>query len=280
MPSPALSSPSAVGLTILVTGATSGIGLETARALARAGAHVVVAVRDGVRGAAVVQELQAVGGRAELLVMDLASFTSVRHAARQLLERHAALDVLVNNAGVVTRHRQVTGDGHERIWQTNFLAHVLLTRLLADALRRARAPRVVNVSSGAHRSGQIAWDDLELSRGFRPLRAYAQSKLAQVLYTRELARRERGLAVTALHPGGIWTGIWRAAPWPVRMLLRLMLAPASKGAAPVVRLAVAADVAGVSGKYFNRWKEETPAPVAQDDAAAARLWDIAERATA
>ena len=241
---------------------------------------MIVAVRDAARGAAVVQELAAAGGQAELLVADLASYTSVRQAATKLLERHPALDVLVNNAGTVTRHRQVTGDGHERMWQTNFLGHVLLTRLLLGALRRGAAPRIVNVSSEAHRSGRIPWDNPELSEGFRPLRMYAQSKLAQVLYTRELARREPTIAVTALHPGAIWTGIWKPAPAPVRWLLRLALAPADTGAAPVVRLAVATDVAGTSGVYFNRWKEAAPAPQAQDDAAAARLWDLAERATA
>ncbi|HET9707136.1 MAG TPA: SDR family NAD(P)-dependent oxidoreductase [Gemmatimonadales bacterium] len=272
--------PSAAGRTILVTGATSGIGLETARALARTGGRVIVAVRDAVRGAAVVQQLVAAGGEAELLVADLASYTSVRQAAAKLLERHRALDVLVNNAGIVTRHRQVTGDGHERMWQTNFLGHVLLTRLLLGALRRGAAPRIVNVSSEAHRSGKIPWEDVELRRGFGPLRMYAQSKLAQVLYTRELARREPSIAVTALHPGAIWTGIWRPAPAPVRWLLRLVLGPADKGAAPVVRLAVATDVAGATGVYFNRWKEATPAPQGQDDAAAARLWDLAEHATA
>jgi NAD(P)-dependent dehydrogenase (short-subunit alcohol dehydrogenase family) len=272
--------PSAAGRTILVTGATSGIGLEAARALTRTGGRVIVAVRDPVRGAAVVRELAAAGGAPELLVIDLASFASVRQAAAQFLEQHRSLDVLVNNAGVVTRRREVTADGHERIWQTNFLGHVLLTRLLRGALARGTSPRVVNVSSMAHRSGQIAWDDPELTHGFRPLKAYAQSKLAQVLYTRELARREPGWVVTAVHPGGIWTGIWRAAPLPARLLLRLLLASAAKGAAPVVRLAVGPDAAAATGRYFNRWKEETPAPQGQDDAAAARLWDLAEHATA
>ncbi len=239
-----------------------------------------MAVRDAGRGAAVVQELAAAGGRApELLVIDLASFASVRLAAATFLEQHRSLDVLVNNAGVVTRGREVTSDGHERIWQTNFLGHVLLTRLLRDALSRAASPRVVNVSSVAHRSGQIAWDDPELTQGFRPLKAYAQSKLAQVLYTRELARREPRWVVTAIHPGGIWTGIWRAAPLPARLLLRVLLASAEKGAAPVVRLAVAPEAAAATGKYFNRWKEETPARQGQDDAAAARLWTLAEQAT-
>jgi len=272
--------PTAAGRTILVTGATSGIGLEAARSLARAGGRVVVAVRDPARGAAVVRELAGAGATCELLVIDLASFASVRQAAATFLEHHVSLDVLVNNAGVVTRRREVTGDGHERIWQTNFLGHVLLTRLLHGALTRASGPRVVNVSSMAHRSGQIAWDDPELARGFRPLRAYAQSKLAQVLYTRELARREPGWVVTAVHPGGIWTGIWRAAPLPARLVLRMLLASAATGAAPVVRLAVAPDAAEATGRYFNRWKEEAPAPQGQDDAAAARLWQLAERATA
>ncbi len=272
--------PSAAGRTILVTGATSGIGLETARALAQTGGRVVVAVRDPVRGGAVVRELTAAGGVAELLVIDLASFASVRQAAAQFLEQHRSLDVLVNNAGVVTRRREVTVDGHDRMWQTNFLGHVLLTRLLRDALGRAAGPRVVSVSSMAHRSGQIAWDDPDLTQRFRPLRAYAQSKLAQVLFTRELARREGGWVVTAIHPGGIWTGIWRAAPLPVRLVLRLMLASPAKGAAPVVRLAVGPDAAAATGRYFNRWKEEAPAPQGQDDAAAARLWDLAEHATA
>ena len=263
----------------MVTGASSGIGLETVRALARAGARVLVAVRDRVRGAAVVDELVAAGGQAELVVMDLASFASVRQAAATVLATYPSLDVLVNNAGLVTRHREVTVDGHERMWQSNFLGHVLVTRLLLDALRRAPAPRIVNVSSAAHYSGRI-WDDPELGDNFRPLRAYAQSKLAQVLFTRELARREPGIAVIAVHPGAIWTGIWRAAPAPGRWLLRRLLAPASKGAEPVVRLAVAPDVAGVTGKFFDRWKERAPAPRALDDAAAARLWELALRAVA
>jgi len=267
----------------MVTGATGGIGLETARALARLGARVVVAVRDAVRGADVVRELAADGGKggAELLVIDLASFASVRKAAADYLARHDSLDVLVNNAGVVTGLRQVTVDGHERIWQTNFLGHFLLTRLLLDALRRG-APsrsRVVNVSSAAHHRASIAWDDPDLARGWRPLTAYAQTKLAQVLFTRELARREPGIDAVAVHPGAIWTGIWRAAPLPVQWLLRLILAPAVKGAAPVVRLAVDPGLAGASGRYFNRWKEATPGPAALADTDARALWDLAERAT-
>jgi NAD(P)-dependent dehydrogenase (short-subunit alcohol dehydrogenase family) len=180
----------------------------------------------------------------------------------------------------VTRDRQVTADGQERIWQTNFLSHFLLTRLLLDALRRGTRARVVNVSSVAHRSAKMDWDDLELERSFRPFRAYARSKLAQVLFTRELAQREPGIVTTALHPGGIWTGIWRAAPVPVQWVLRVVLAPAAKGAAPVVRLAVAPELEGASGKYFDRWKEVEPGRGARLEEDAKQLWETAERATA
>ena len=167
------------------------------------------------------------------------------------------------------------------IWQTNFLSPFLLTRLLLPLLTAAPSPRVVNVSSAAHYSGRIVWDDLELARGgYRGLRAYCNSKLALVLFTRELARREPGLAVNAVHPGVIATGIWRALPAPARFVLDLVLPSAEKGARPVVRLASSADVEGVTGRFFDRMREREPAPAALSDADAARLWEVALRATA
>lgn len=265
------------GRTVLITGAGGGIGRATARALARIGATVVIGARDRARGQPVVDEIVGAGGRAEALAVDVSSLADVRRAARDLVTAHAALDVLVNNAGVVTRRRELTAEGHERIWATNFLGHFLLTLLLLPALRRAAWPRVVNVSSVAHASGRIRWDDVELARGFRPMTAYAQSKLAQVLFTRELARREPGIAVNALHPGGIDTGIYRILPRPILWYLRLRLGTPEQGAAPVVRLAVAPEMEGVSGRYFDRWKEIEPAPAARSDADARRLWDLAER---
>src|SRR5512138_270202 len=199
--------------TVLITGTTSGIGLETARALAAMGARIVAGARDAARGQAVVEEIVRAGGSAELLEIDLASFTSVREAARRLAEAHSSLDVLVNNAGIANRYREVTKDGHEATWQTNFLSHFLLTGLLIPTLKAAAGkPRVVNVSSEGHRSVRLDWDNLELESGYRGFRAYANSKLAQVLFTRELARREPEISVNALHPGAIATGIWRAMP--------------------------------------------------------------------
>ena len=262
------------GKTVLVTGATGGIGLETSRILGRKGARVVVGARDPVRGRAVVEEIVRAGGQAELLEIDMASFDSVRRAAAAWKGR--ALDVLVNNAGIVVRERKLTADGHERTWQTNFLSHFLLTRLLLPSLRAASSPRIVNVSSEGHRSGRMRWDDLELERGYRGFFAYANTKLAQVLFTGELARREPGIAVNALHPGAIATGIWRAAPAFARAILHLVLPPPAKGAEPVVRLASDPALAGVTGRYFNKMKEAAPSPAGSNAEDAGRLWKIAE----
>ncbi len=268
------------GKTILVTGATGGIGLETARALARMGARAVVGARDVSRGNAVVEEIARGGGSAELLEIDMASFASVRKAAERFAAAHPKLDVLVNNAGVAVRERRLTGDGHELTWQTNFLSHFLLTRLLLSTLRAAPKSRVVNVSSEAHRSVRLDWGDLELARGYRGFRAYSNSKLAQILFTRELARREPAIAVNALHPGAIATGIWRAAPSFARWILAHVLPPPEKGAQPVVRLAADPALDGVTGRYFDKLTEAAPGAAALNDADAARLWQIAEEATA
>ena len=268
------------GKTVLITGATSGIGREAARALARMGARVILGVRDSGRGRQVADQIGREGGEAEALAIDLASFSSTRDAAARLAASRRALDVLVNNAAIVTRRREVTADGHEVIWQTNFLGAFLLTRLLLPLLKAAPAPRIVNVSSQAHHSGRMVWDDLQLARGgFKPFRAYCNTKLALVLFTRELARREPAIAVNAVHPGVIATNIWRPAPAPIRFLLGLVLTLPVKGVRPLVRLASAPDVDGVTGRYFDRMSEKTPAPAAQGDADAARLWKVAEEAT-
>lgn len=266
------------GRTVLVTGATSGIGLETARALARMGALVLVGARDPARGQAVVDEIRK-AGQAEVSTIDTASFASIRAAAGRLLSGHPALDVLVNNAGMASRRRELSPDGHELTWATNFLGPFLLTRLLLPGLRKAPAARVVNVSSVGHKSGRLEWDNLELERGFATFRAYGNSKLALNLFTRELARREPWLAANAVHPGGIATNIWRSAPAAARWILERVLPSAEVGARPVVRLASDPDLSKVTGRYFDKLREAEPSAAAQDDAAAARLWDIAEDAT-
>jgi retinol dehydrogenase-12 len=267
------------GETVLVTGATSGIGLETARGLARNGANVVVGARDARRGQAVVDELEQDGGRAELLEIDMASFESIRKAAARFSAMHPSLDVLVNNAGTAVSGRRLSPDGHELTWATNFLGPFLLTGRLLPLLKKGGRPRVVNVGSEGHRAGRLDWENLELERGYTTFRAYANSKLALALFTRELARREPGIATVVMHPGGIATKIWGAAPRPISWILNLVLPSAAKGAAPVVRLASAPDLDKSTGRYFNRFREVAPSIAARNDADAARLWDLAQTQT-
>jgi NAD(P)-dependent dehydrogenase (short-subunit alcohol dehydrogenase family) len=264
------------GKVVLITGATSGIGLEAARAIAALGAHVVVGARSAARGTAVVDEIRANGGSAELLEIDLASLESVARAAAEFKRKHPRLDVLVNNAGIIAGKRKLSPDGHELTWATNFLGLAALTRALVPALEAADAPRVVNVSSAAHTSGRMAWNDLELERGYQGLRAYAQSKLAVNLWTRAFAKRYAKIDANAMHPGAIATNIWSTLPAFAQALIARVLPPASKGAIPVVRLATSDDVAGVSGHYFNKLQDAPHAPAARNDDDAERLWTYVE----
>jgi retinol dehydrogenase-12 len=263
--------------TVLVTGASGGIGREAARAIAQDGHHVIVAARNATQGQAVVAEIIAKGGAAEFLLIDLSSFASIYEAADRFLRAHSTLDVLVNNAACATARREVTPEGIERTWHTNFLGSFLLTERLLTSLKRAPSPRVINVSSEAHRTTEINWDDPSYTHGgFNGFKAYSQSKLAQILFTRELSRREPTIATNAVHPGTIATGIWRNAPQPFRSILMWMLPKPAKGAKPVVRLAIGADVEGVTGQYFKGMRPSTPSPAASNNADAARLWAMAE----
>jgi NAD(P)-dependent dehydrogenase (short-subunit alcohol dehydrogenase family) len=272
--------------TILITGATSGIGLEAGVALARSGARVVLAGRDPVRTAAAVNEVRkrASGAAVDSVLGDFASQASIREMAQDVLARYDRLDVLVNNAGAVNASRTVTQDGIEATFAVNHLGPFLLTNLLLALLKRSAPARIVNVSSDSHYRGTLDFDDLGYERGgYQILSAYSRSKLANVLFTRSLARRLNGSGVTAnvLHPGTVATNIWSRAPWYARPVLALykrfaMISPAA-GAETITYLAVSPQVDGTTGLYFENNKPKEPSKLAQDDALAQRLWDESAR---
>ncbi len=271
------------GKTVVVTGATSGIGLEACVQLARRGARVALVGRDPARTDAAVAQVVARGGAkdVERFLCDFASQTSIRAFAADALARLDRIHVLVNNAGAVHKSRRVSPDGIELTFAVNHLGYFLLTHLLRDRLVASAPARVVTVASVGHRYGTMDFDDLGFERaGYGIMRAYARSKLANVLFAAELARRFAGTGVTSnsVHPGSVATNIWAGAPLWAKPIIALALRPffvsAAKGAETVVRLAAAPELEGVTGKYFEEMKEAAPAPLGQDPALAKRLWDV------
>ncbi|HSK76031.1 MAG TPA: SDR family oxidoreductase [Thermoanaerobaculia bacterium] len=271
------------GKNVLVTGATSGIGLEASVELARRGARVVLVGRDPGRTEAALKDVIARSGSNEVshLLCDFSSQADVRRLAESVLASHDRLDVLVNNAGGVNKTRRLTVDGIEATFAVNHLGYFLLTNLLTDLLVRSAPARVVTVASAGHRQGTLDFDDLGFERGYSILRAYTRSKLANVLFAAELARRLAGTGVTSnsLHPGTVATNIWSGAPTWSKPLIQLLLRPffflsAEEGGATIVQLAASPELEGVTGKYFERGKAVAPAPLARDEALARRLWDV------
>ena len=272
---------SLTGRVCMVTGANSGIGRATAEKLAELGATVVMVSRDRGRGEKALDEVKRKTGcgSVELMTADLASLDSVRNLAHEYEEKHGSLHVLVNNAGLARVRRSTTADGNEYTFQVNYLSHFLLTNLLLDLLKKSAPSRIVNVSSTSHFGGRIDFDDLGMERGYGVMKAYSRSKLAQVLFTHELARRLEGtgVSVNCLHPGAVATNIWSNYLGPLSFLgklSRLFLASPEKGAETSVYLASSGDVEGVSGKYFYRMKEKTSSAASYDEASARRLWDV------
>lgn len=269
------------GKVCLVTGATSGIGREIAAGLARMGATVVLSGRDRAKCESAVKEI---GGDTSCLVADLSSQAAVRQLASDFAKEHPALHVLVNNAGIFVAERETTIDGIERTLAVNHLAPFLLTNLLLDSLKSSAPARIVTTSSVAHKGTRMNFDDIQLERSYGGIRAYSQSKLANILFTRELARRLADTQVTAncFHPGGVRTGLMRGNPLRYRATWAaagpFMLSP-EKGADTGVYLASSPEVEGVTGKYFVKRKEEQPSNAALGDEAASRLWKLSEELT-
>lgn len=269
--------------TVMITGASGGIGQAAAIALARAGADLVLVCRNFEHGQAALDAVKAVarGGSAELLMMDLASQASVRQGAAVFLGSHDVLHVLINNAGVFPHKRRATTDGFELTFAVNYLGPFLLTNLLVPRLERSGSGRVVNVTSAMHHRGHIHWNNLQLEHSFTPRRAYSQSKLALVMFTYELARRLANQPVTAnaVHPGVVATGIDRDLSRFVRWLAKRLFLSPERGAQPVVHMAMAPELATVSGRYYHRERQAPSSPDSYDRASAARLWKLSERLT-
>ncbi len=275
------------GKTVVVTGANSGIGLETALALARAGARTMITARDAERGQAALETIRREAGteQVDLVLFDLASLESVRVGAAEILDRTDRIDVLVNNAGLVLTDRRETTDGFEATFAVNHLGPFLLTRLLLDRIRSSAPARIVTVASTAHRAARqgLDFDDLQNTADYKGMRAYSQSKLANILFTTELARRLEGTGVTVncLHPGTVATGYGRDGDsrgflaFGLQVIKPVIKTP-EKGARTSVHLASSPEVAGQSGYYYIKAKARNPSKAAQDVGAAGRLWEISE----
>jgi NAD(P)-dependent dehydrogenase (short-subunit alcohol dehydrogenase family) len=274
------------GKTCLITGATSGIGRDTALGLARRGAHVAIVGRDADRTRATADWIrrEAGTGQVAFLLADLSSQDEVRRVAREFKGEYSRLDVLVNNAGAIFTHRETTVDGFERTWALNHLAYFLFTHELLDLLRASAPARVINVASTMHRSGIIDFDDLQGGKSYGGIRAYSQSKLANVLFTYALARRLAGSGVTAncLHPGGVATGLAQNTPGALKLLMNLarpFLITAEQGAATSIYLASSPDVEGVSGEYFAKCRPARSSGASHDEALQERLWALSLKQT-
>jgi NAD(P)-dependent dehydrogenase (short-subunit alcohol dehydrogenase family) len=275
-------SPSMAGKTVLVTGGTGGIGKATATGLARLGARVGITGRDRARAAAAAADIRAASGNpaVDVFAADMSAQAQVRRLAQEVLDAYPRLDVLVNNVGGFWNTRRVTADGLEHTFALNHLAPFLLTNLLLDRLQASAPARVVTLSSGAQAMGRIDFDDLQGERSFSGQRAYNQSKLANVMFTYELARRLEGTGVTAtvLHPGVVRTGFgaedpagWHRVFFPV---VRPFMKSPQRGAETPIYLASAPEIAGVSGRYFANRAPKQSSKASYDTTAQARLWQV------
>jgi len=272
------------GKVVVITGATSGIGRIAAMRLAALGARIVLVARNPQRAEAALAGLREVGPKVahRAHFADLSILADVKRAGQEIAAAEPRIDVLVNNAGNVFPTREVTPDGLERTFATNHMAYFVLTYGLRERLIAAAPARIVNTASAAHIGRTLDFDDLQLAKGYGIMTAYGRSKLANILFTRELARRLAGTGVTAncLHPGFVATGLGQRGGdvfgWVVRFAMLFAGRP-ERGAQTIVHLASAPEVAAVSGGYFIASRQAEPSRAARDDVAARRLWEASER---
>ena len=274
------------GKICMVTGANDGIGKATALGLAILGATVVMVCRSREQGEAALAEIRRKSGNdyISLLLADLASQDSIRDLAENLKAQPGTLHVLINNAGIISRQRLVTVDGLETQFAVNHLAPFLLTNLLLEVLKSSAPARIVTVASDMHRGANIDFDDLQSERSYRPTQVYSETKLANVLFTYELARRLQGTKVTAncLHPGMVATKLLAdgiGIPRALMSTTRLMGSSPEKGAKTSIYLATSPALEGVSGKYFVKQKAVESSKISYDDSLASRLWKVSAELT-
>jgi NAD(P)-dependent dehydrogenase (short-subunit alcohol dehydrogenase family) len=275
------------GKSVLVTGGTGGIGKATATGLAALGARVGITGRDLARAGAAAADIRAATGNhsVDIFAADMSAQTGVRRLAVQVLDTYPRLDVLINNVGGFWAHRHVTADGLERTFALNHLAPFLLTSLLLDRLTASAPARIVTISSGAHAQGRLDFDDLQGERNYSGQRAYSQSKLANVMFTYQLARRLEGTGVTATaaHPGVVRTSFGTEdQPAHLGFLIRIarpfMKTPA-QGALTPLYLASSPEAEGITGQYFAHRKPKASSQASYDTVAAARLWQASATLT-
>ncbi|MCU0426147.1 MAG: SDR family oxidoreductase [Candidatus Kapabacteria bacterium] len=272
---------SLAGKVCLITGGTSGIGKETARAIASMGAHVILAARNLELAERVKQDIIASHKSASIDIMqcDLASFASIMTFVQAYKAKYDRLHILINNAGLMERERKVSRDGIELTFAVNHLAPFLLTKLLLDTMKSSAPARIINVASDAHRGGTINFDDLEGKKSYSLWKAYGQSKLANILFTRHLASMLRGtsVSVNCLHPGVVATDLFDIIPPPFNYLAKLFMLTPEKGAETTIFLASSPSVEDITGEYFNKKKIAVTSKLAQDADLAARLWLVSEQ---
>ncbi len=267
------------GKIVLITGATSGIGKETAQGLAMLGATVVIITRDEQRGEQTRQELiqTTKNTNIDVLFCDLASFASIRDCCREFLKKYHALHVLINNAGIVDYHRRESKDGIENTFAVNYLAPFLMTNLLLEVLKKSAPARIINLTSGLH-SGTIHFNDLEFKHGFSGMKVYGHSKLAIILFTRLLAEKLKGTGVTVncVNPGMSATNLGRDAGWFSKKFFKLFAKETSIGAQTPIYLASAPEIETTTGEYFEKKSVKKTKTETYDMNAAKKLWDISK----
>src|SRR5881628_915893 len=271
---------------VMVTGANSGIGKSASLALAEKGATVVMVARNKERGDAARSEIVRKSGNnsIDLLLADLSSLESVRQLVADFRKKYSKLHVLINNAGLFNQRRRVTADGYENTFATNYLAPFLLTNLQLDLLKASAPSRIINVSSVGHYNGHINFDDLNMETDYGGWKAYQQSKLALVLFTRELAKKLQGTGVTvnSVHPGTVATNIWSRPMGSLGFIMtvpKLFMTSPKKGAETVVYLASSLEAASTSGEYWDKLKVKKSSEESYNEEVGKRLWEVSEKLT-